>query len=125
MDGQFRRLCEKSGAAMLPLRKELDDYTRACEHLIVAAVSKDAIPYTLEEIDWIAYYAKEMTSLADRLLQAPKAQGTHERQTMRDYARTSEALLAMKNLSNEERESIRDSVADVREQILDADQGKQ
>jgi hypothetical protein len=52
--------------------------------LIVAAVSKDAIPFTLEEIDWIVYYAKEMTSLADWLLQAPRPQGKHYRQTMRD-----------------------------------------
>ena len=104
---------------MLPLRKEIDDYSRACEHLIVAAASKDAIPFTLEEIDWIAYYAKEMTSLADQLVQAPRPQGKHDRQTMRAYARTSETLLRVKNLSNGERESIRDSVADVREQILD------
>jgi len=109
---------------MLPLRKEIDDYSSACEHLIIAATSKDAIPFTLEEIDWVVYYAKEVTSLADRLLQAPRPQGKHDRQTMRDYARTSDALLRVKNLSDEERESIRNSVADVREQILDADQGQ-
>jgi len=63
-----------------------------------------------------------MTSLVDRLLPDRKAQGKHERQTMRDYARTSEALLAIKNLSDEERGSIRDSVADVTKQILDSDQ---
>jgi hypothetical protein len=43
---------------------------------------------------------------------------------MRDYARTSEALLEVKNLSNKERKSIRDSVADVTEKILDADEGQ-
>jgi hypothetical protein len=58
------------------------------------------------------------------LLPDPRPQGKHERQTMRDYARTSEALLGVKNLSNEERESIRDSVADVTGKILDADQGQ-
>ena len=109
---------------MLPLRKEIDDYSRACEHLIIAAASQVAIPFTLEEIDWIAFYAKEMTSMADRLLLAPKPQGTHERQTMRDYARTSEALLKVKNLSDDERENIRDSVADIRKKILDADRGQ-
>jgi hypothetical protein len=36
-----------------------------------------------EEIQWIAYYAKEMTSLVDRLLPDPRPQGKHERQTMR------------------------------------------
>ena len=86
---------------MLPLRREIDDYSRACERLIVAA-----------------------GSLVDRLVQAPRPQGKHDRQTMRDYAQTSEALLRMKNLSNGERDSIRDSVADVTEKILDADQGQ-
>jgi len=118
------RLCEKGGAAVLPLRNEIDDFSRACERLIIAAATKDAIPFTADEVQWIAYYAKEMTSLADRLGQNLKPQGKHERQTMRDYAQTSEALLRMKNLSNGERDSIRDSVADVTEKILDADQGQ-
>ena len=109
---------------MLPLRREIDDYSRACERLIIAAASKDATAFTSDEIEWIAYYAKEMTSLVDRLVQAPRPQGKHDRQTMRDYARTSEALLVTKNLSDEERGSIRDSVADVTEKILDADQGQ-
>ena len=109
---------------MVPLRKELDDYSRACESLIIKATSKDAMPFTPEEIEWIAYYAKEMTSLADRLVPDPRPAGKHDRQTMRDYARTSEALLEVKNLSNTERESIRDSVADVTEKILEADQGQ-
>ena len=96
---------------MLPLRNEIDDFSRACERLIIAAATKDAIPFTPDEIQWIAYYAKEMTSLADRLVQDLKPQGKHERQTMRDYARTSEALMEVQNLSNKERKSIRDSVA--------------
>jgi hypothetical protein len=108
---------------VLPLRKEIDDYSRACERLIIAAASKDAIPFTREEIQWIAYYAKEMTSLVDRLLPDPRPQGEHERQTLRDYAQTSEAVLRVKNLSNGERQSIRNSVADVNENILDTNQG--
>ena len=63
-------------------------------------------------------------SLADRLAQDLKPQGKHERQTMRDYARTSEALLVTKDLSDVERESIRDSVTDVTREILEADQGQ-
>ena len=104
----------------LPLRKELDDYSRACEHLISAATFTGAIPFTPDEIQWVEYYAKEMTSLVDRLSSDRKPQGKHERQTMRDYARTSEALLDIKNLSDEERGSIRGSVADVTEQFLDS-----
>ena len=45
---------------MLPLRNEIDDFSRACERLIIAAGSKDATPFTPDEIQWIAYYAKEM-----------------------------------------------------------------
>ena len=109
---------------MLPLRKELDDFSRACERLISAAAVAKAIPFTPDEIEWIAYYANEMTSLADRLVQDPKPQEKHDRETLRDYARASEALLIMKNLSNGERDSIRDSVTDINENILDADQGQ-
>ena len=115
-------LCEKGATVSLPLRKEIDDYSRSCERLIVAAASQDGKPFTGEEIQWIAYYAKEMTSLVDRLLPDHKPQEKHERQAMRDYARTSEALLVMKNLSDEERESIRDSVADVTTKLLDGRQ---
>ena len=107
---------------MLPLRKEIDAYSRACERLIVAAASNGAVPFTPDEMQLIAYYANEMTSLVDKLLPDPKPQSKQERQTVRDYAQTSEALLVMKNLSNDERESIRDSVADVNEKILDNDQ---
>ena len=109
---------------MLPLRKELDDFSRACERLISAGALANAIPFTPEEIEWIAYYANELTSLADRLVLDPKPQEKHSRETMRDYARASEALLVMKNLTNDERESIKDSVADINENILDADQGQ-
>lgn len=109
---------------MLPLRKEIDDYARACERLIVAAASNGEIPFTRDEIQWIAYYAKEMTSLVDKLTPDHKPQVTHERQTLEDYAQTSEALLVMKNLSNDERQSIKDSVADVNEKILDTDEGR-
>jgi hypothetical protein len=66
-----------------------------------------------------------MTSLIERLLPDRQPQGKHGCQTMRDYARKSEALLLVKNLSNKERESIMDSVTDVTEKILDAaDQGQ-
>ena len=108
--------------AKLPLRNELFEFSRACEHLIYAASFTGAEAFTADEIQWIEYYAKEMTSLADRLSLDRKPQGIHERQTMRDYAQTSEALLNMKNFSEDERGSIRDSVADVREQIIDSEQ---
>lgn len=65
-----------------------------------------------------------MTSLADRLVLDPRPQEKHGSQTMRNYARASEALLVMKNFSNEERESIKDSVKDIKGNILDAHQGQ-
>ena len=112
----------KTRDAIFPLRHEIDQYSHSCERLISAALMPDAIPFKPDEIEWIAYYAKEMSSLVDRLLPESKPQGAHERQTMQDYARTSEACLEMKDLSKEERKSIRDSVADIREKILDADE---
>ena len=111
----------KAREALFPNRKEIGEYTQACERLIAASLKPDAIPFEPEEMEWIAYYAKEMSSLVDRLLPESKPQGKHERQTMHDYAGTSEAVMAMKGFSKEERKSIRDMVADVREKILDAD----
>jgi len=115
-------LCEKGNSVKLPLRKEIDDYSRSCERLIVAAASQDGHPFTDEEIQWVAYYAKEMTSLVDRLMPDRKPEEKHERLAMQDYSQTSEAVLKMKNFSDEERNSIRDSVADVRKNILDGRQ---
>ena len=109
------------GKTAFTIRTEIDQFSRSCERLISSAVMRDALPFTPEEIEWIAYYVKEMTSLVDKLLPDSKTQGKHERKTMQDYARTSEAVLEMKNFSEEERESIRDSVADVKKKILDAD----
>jgi len=106
----------------LLLRRELQDFSRACEHLISAAAFTGVEAFTDDEVQWIEYYAKELTSLADRLAPDRKPEGRHERQTMREYARTGEALLDIKNLSEGERGSIRDSVADVTKNILDSDQ---
>ena len=102
-------------------RKEITEYTRACESLIFAASAPGATHFTPEEIEWIVYYSKEMTSLVDKLAPHHKPEGRHERQTMREYARASEALLGMKNLTNAEQESIRGSISDVQHNILDAE----
>jgi hypothetical protein len=87
--------------------------------LSFAAASSNEKPFTSEEIQWIAYYAKEMSSLVDRLSLHLKPQSQHQRQSMQDYADASEAVLALKNLSNGERQSVKDSVKDVRSSILD------
>ena len=109
---------------MIPSRKEIKEYTRACESLIFAAAAPGETRFTPEEIEWIVYYSKEMTSLVDKLASAHKPEGRHERQTMREYARASEALLGMKNLTNAEQESIRGSTSDVQHNILDAEENQ-
>jgi hypothetical protein len=103
---------------MLSLRKEIKDYSSSCEHLISAAASADAIPFTQDESDWIKYYAAEMMNLADQLLRNSKPQVRHKRQTIREYAAACEALLLMDGFSEEERDSIRQSVLAITTKIL-------
>ena len=119
MEVQFRRLCEKGGSAMQHLRQELSDLSRSCERLISAAGLEDATAFTSVEIDCIAYYVRELTSLVNRLAPDHELQDAQERQTMKDYAEASEAVMHLKNLSEDERQSVRDSVADVQTNILD------
>ena len=104
---------------MLPLRKEIEDYSRSCEHLISAAQSLDA-PFSRDEIEWIAYYACEITNLLNKLSRTSRPQTDQKRQTIREYTQACEALLRIENLSQEERESIRRSVAHITTKILDA-----
>lgn len=104
---------------MIPLRKEIKDYSSACEHLIYAAASTDSIPLTQDEIDWISYYAAEMTNLVDQVLRISKTQVLHDRQTIQDFAIASEALFLTDGFSEGEKDSIRQSVSNVTTQILD------
>ena len=108
---------------MIPLRKEITDYSRSCEHLIAAALSRDAVPFTQDEIEWITYYAGEMTNLVDQLVRKSKTQVPHDRQTLQTFAIASEALFLTEDLSNGERDSIRQSVSDVTTKILDEQEG--
>jgi hypothetical protein len=103
---------------MISLRKEITDYSRSCEHLIFAANSRDAAPFTQDEIDWISYYAAEMTNLVDQLVRTNKTQVVHDRQSIQEFAVASEALFLTDDLSQRERDSIRQSVSDVTTNIL-------
>lgn len=103
---------------MLRLRREIGDYSRSCEHLISAAASPDAVPFTQDELDWITYYATEMTNLVDQLVRKSKTQIPHERETIQEFAIASEALFLTDSLSNGEKDSIRQSVSDITTQIL-------
>jgi hypothetical protein len=103
---------------MLPLRKELHDYSRGCEALISASLSPDTVAFTPKELESISYYATEITSLVDGLVLRPLPAQPHERDTMREYVRASNALLGVANLSNDERISIRRSVNDIGKKIL-------
>jgi hypothetical protein len=100
------------------LRKELHDYTRGCEALISASLSPDTVAFTPKEIEWISYYATEITSLVDGLLLRSLPAQHHERDAMREYVSVSDALLGLANLSEAERTSIRRSVNDIGKKIL-------
>ena len=104
---------------MIPLRKEIKDYSNSCEHLISAALSFDAIPFSEEEIDWIAYYAAEMANLVNQLAHKPKTQVVHDRLSLQEFAIASEALFLTDSFSDCEKDSIRQSIADVTTKILD------
>ena len=103
---------------MLSLRKEITDYSRSCEHLISAATMRDALPFTQDEIKWITYYTAEMTNLVDQLVRTSKTRVLHDRQTIQEFAVASEALFLTDDLSEGEKDSIRQSVSDVTTTIL-------
>jgi hypothetical protein len=44
----------------LSLRKEIQDYIRACEHLLSEAASADHVPFSVMERQFIQYYAEEL-----------------------------------------------------------------
>jgi hypothetical protein len=100
------------------MRKELHDYGRGCEALISASLSPDTVAFTPKELEWISYYATEITSHVDGLVLRPLPAQPHERDTMREYVRVSDALLGLENLSDDERTSIRRSVNDIGKRIL-------
>jgi hypothetical protein len=107
---------------MLSLRKEIQEYSRSCERLISGALTPDSTSFTTDEILLIAYYANEMTCLVDQLLRQPQLQQYQRQQSVQEYARASEALLLVNDLSQEERESIRCSIRDVTAKILNGGQ---
>lgn len=102
----------------MPLRQELHDYSRGCEALISASLSPNTIAFTPKEIEWISHYATEMTSHVDGLMLRSLPAQHHERETLREYVRVSDALLKLKDLSDDERISIRRSVNDIGKKIL-------
>lgn len=98
---------------MASLRRELSDYGWACEHLMT-----DAVPFTQEELEWIGYYAAEMTNFADQKVRVRRPGVFHQRQTLEEYAVTSLALLHMEGLSETEKDLVRLLVSKVRREIL-------
>lgn len=98
---------------MASLRRELSEYVRACESLIA-----DDFPFAHEELEWIGYYATEMSNLADQRVRVRRPIVSHERRTLGDYAVTSRALLLADGLSEREKNLIRLLVSEVRREIL-------
>lgn len=108
---------------MPSLHREISDYARACEQLIAAAQLPDAVPFSQEELEWISYYATEMTNLADQRVRIRRPYVFHKRQTLAEYAVTSTALLLADGFSEEERNRIRQSVSEVTREILGGQDG--
>ncbi|MGC4096167.1 MAG: hypothetical protein QM706_03540 [Nitrospira sp.] len=103
---------------MFSLRREISDYARACEHLIIAAKAPDAVPFAHEELEWISYYATEMANLAEQRVRIRRPHAIHKRQTLAEYAVTSQALFLADGFSEGERERIRQLVSEVMREIL-------
>lgn len=98
---------------MASLRREISDYTRACERLMT-----DTAPFAQEELEWIEYYAAEMVNVADQRMRTPRPTVSHERRTLGEYAVTSRALLLADGLSEREKDLIRLLASEVTREIL-------
>lgn len=107
---------------MPSLHREISDYARACEQLIAAATLPDAVPFSQEELEWISYYATEMTNFAGQGVRIRRPYVFHRRQTLAEYAVTSTALLLADGFSEEERNCIRRLVSQVTTEILSGQQ---
>ncbi len=46
-----------------PFSKEVQRYARGCEHLLSAAVMNNTPPFTLDELEMLNYYSKEVTAM--------------------------------------------------------------
>lgn len=45
------------------LRKEVRDFSRACEHILAIASSTDTESFTNDELQMIQYYANELSKI--------------------------------------------------------------
>ena len=103
---------------MPSVRREIFDYALACEYLIA-----DAIPFSHDELEWISYYATEMTNFIHQRERISRPYVFHERPTLGEYAVTSQMLFLTDDLSEGERARIRQLVADVTIHVLDEKKG--
>ena len=103
---------------MEPLRKEIKDFSCSCEHLLAAVASSGSTPFTRHETDYIEYYAREMTQLVDELLSKSGPQARHKRHAIQEYAAACETLLLSDVLSEDESDSVRQSISDVITRVL-------
>lgn len=60
------RLCAVQKGQSMVLRKEIRDFSRACEHLLAMASSTDTESLTSDELQMIHYYAHELIKLPRR-----------------------------------------------------------
>ena len=98
---------------MASLCRELSIYGWACESLM-----KDAVPFTQEELEWIGYYATEVSNLSDERVRLRRLTVSHKRQTLRNYAAASRALLFANGLFEREKDLVRLLTSEVMREIL-------
>ncbi len=82
------------------------------------------MPFSPDEIQWIGYYATEVTSLVDRVARMPVSNASHEREVIREYARASGALLKLEDLSEDERRRIRTLIDDIAKKVIYTNAGQ-
>ena len=54
-----------SDSAYPPIRREVQDYLRSCEHLLAAALQPNHPAFSKDELGMVAYYGDEIAKLHD------------------------------------------------------------
>ena len=58
------------GSSVPPLRQEIQNYLRSCEHLLSVLAASPNPPFTSEELRIMDYYAAEVAKMVGRLAEA-------------------------------------------------------
>jgi hypothetical protein len=56
-----------SGSPLPPLRQEVQNYLRSCEHLLSVSAMPHHPPFTTDELQIVNYYAAEVAKMVGQL----------------------------------------------------------